>query len=399
MTLKSVTVPRLQDRESLEAWQKARDAHEQHNQILAEYSVPIPIDPNPVPRVLDTRYSPVGLWNMHLGSAVGPKDYSGNGNDLTVETGTARYSRVHPQLGGILFDGVTNLFFNGSPAALQLTGALTILALCLWSDLPTGTNVRTIASHGAAGATADLNYLYRFGVDINNQCQYFSQHGIKVNDVFTNNTFSPRAQLALVGITRSSGGVLNFWYNGETVGASFGTTTMPVNGVNGKFRIGGGSGGAVEFFTGVIASVGLYGSELNSAQMIERNNYTLGTGYGYKTSTVLGENLQPIMYVSEDSELVRASLIPDQTSGQFGTAGFGESLYRIDSSGSLATAQLLATRDGAAASAPAWSPFRPQDMRLVSSPAVVHRGDCIARLNRASTWTGSLDLRFRRIVS
>lgn len=237
------------------------------------------------PRVLDTKYAPVGLWNMHLGAGIGIKDYSGNGNDMVVETGTLRYSALHPKLGGVLFDGATNAFVNGSPAVLQVTGALTLLVLAMWSDLPTGTNVRTFVMHGANGAgggSPDINnYLYRFSVDLNNQCQYFSQHGAKVNDVFTNNTFSPRSQVALLGLTRSSGGVLNFWYNGSAVGSSFGTTTMPNGGSNGKCRIGGGAI-AAEASTSVISSVGVYAAELNSTQMLERYNYSLGPAYGYR---------------------------------------------------------------------------------------------------------------------
>ncbi len=242
------------------------------------------ITPTPLKiRVLDTTYSPVGLWNMHLGAGVGIKDYSGNGNDMIVEGGgTLRYTALMPALGGILFDGSTNALVNSAQAVLRVTGAMTILALGSWSDLPTAGNVRAILSHAAAGETSDTNYLYRFAVDEFNQCDYFSEHGAGVNDSAKNNTFSPRAQVWLLGVTRSSGGVLNFWYNGTTVGASFGTVTLPTDGSTGRCRMGGGPGGAGEFYTGVLSSVGLYDTELDGTKMLERYNYTMGRQYGFR---------------------------------------------------------------------------------------------------------------------
>jgi Concanavalin A-like lectin/glucanases superfamily len=233
------------------------------------------------PRVLDTRYAPVGLWNMHLGAGIGIKDYSGNGNDMVIETGTGRYSALHPKLGGLLFDGATKARVNSNQAVLRVLSSLTILVEMMWSDLPAAGTARTIVSHSNTGETSADNFLYACSIDPNNQFTYFSEHGAGVNDPANNNTFAPRSQVALIGLTRSSGGVLNFWYNGSVVGSSFGTVTLPTDGSAGFCRIGG-DDGATNFFTGVISSVGVYASELNATQMLERYNYTLGGAYGYR---------------------------------------------------------------------------------------------------------------------
>lgn len=233
------------------------------------------------PQVLDTKYSPVGLWNMHLGAGIGIKDYSGNGNDMVIEAGTGRYSALHPVLGGLLFDGATKARVPTNQAVLRVTGALTILVLMMWSDLPAVGNARTIVSHSNTGETSADNFLYAISVDQNNQFSYFSEHGAGVNDPANNNTMTPRSQVGLIGLTRSSGGVLNHWENGTVVGTSFGTVTLPTDGSAGFCRIGG-DDGATNFFTGVISSVGVYASELNAAQMLDRYNYTLGGAYGYR---------------------------------------------------------------------------------------------------------------------
>jgi hypothetical protein len=241
------------------------------------------ITPTPTKaRVLDTTYSPVGLWNINLGAGVGPKDYSGNGNDLTVETGTARYSGLLPSVGGFLFDGATTLYVSTSQAVLQLTGAMTILWLMEWSDLPAGGAFRVLTNHGAAlGGTSATNTLYATAIGSSNQQTYLSHHGANVADSGSINTFAPRSQVALMGLLRDGSGNVSQWYNGTIVGTSFATVTLPTDGSSGKLRIGSDPGG-VNFFTGVMSSIGLYNAALTPTQMLERYNYCLGREFGYR---------------------------------------------------------------------------------------------------------------------
>lgn len=233
------------------------------------------------PRVLDATYAPVGLWNFHLGAGVGLKDYSGNGRDLTVETGTARYSAIHPALGGLLFDGSTNLIYSTFASDFNILGAFTGIALVILSALPSAGNTSYIFSHSAAfDGTANTNHAYDYGVDSNNAGAWFSKHGVGTVDSFPSNSFCARGQISLMGVTRDSSGSVQYYFNGAQFGAPS-TITLPTGGTSARFRIGANST-ASTFFTGVISSVAIYNVCLTAAQMQERYDYCLAYNYGYK---------------------------------------------------------------------------------------------------------------------
>src|SRR5262252_2088382 len=109
-------------------------------------------------------------------------------------------------------------------------------------------------------------------------------------------------------------------------------------------------------------------------------------------------DVRPLMRISEASELVSAHLVPDSVSGVATATGASFFLYRFDFSGASSTAKLLASIDGAASSATAWSAFRPKEMLLVTERILLSPGDTIALACR-SPWGGSLSLRFRRLQS
>lgn len=99
------------------------------------------------------------------------------------------------------------------------------------------------------------------------------------------------------------------------------------------------------------------------------------------------------MRVSERSEFVSAFLTADASAP---ASAFTVSLYRLDSSGSLNSASLLAYVDGAAPSATAWVALRPKAMLAAPTRIVLQPGDVVAL---AGGWTGALSMRFRRVQS
>lgn len=227
----------------------------------------------------DATNNPVGLWNFNVApGTTSIPDLSGNGNNLTVETGTLRTSAIDPTYGGVYFDGSTNLWVSSTPAVLRTLGACTTILLFKYYDLAAA---RTLYSHGANGATSAQNTLYSGGMDTIPQWIYKSEHGAKVLDSANTLSTQTRNDIGWVGITRSSGGVLRHWSYGIFAGGPFGTVTLPTDGSAGHFRVGCDQNGAFKF-TGVMGSVIHFAYELSAAQMLYHYNQTLGSVYGFK---------------------------------------------------------------------------------------------------------------------
>jgi len=241
--------------------------------------VPAAVKINPI----DNRLGNAGLWSFDLSpSSVNVPDLSGNGNNLTVESGTLRTASIYPQIGGVLFDGATVLVAPSS-GVLQITGAMTLSMLFFWSDLPTGGALRTLVSHGILPGTgaSPTNYLYRWAMTSLNQGDYFTQHGANVASFAQTNSTVPRAQVGLVTITRDGSGSLKHYLNGIFAGSPFGTITLPTDGSSGRFRVGG-EQGVVNPFTGVVLSIRVSNNVTADADILAEYNYTLGGVYGYR---------------------------------------------------------------------------------------------------------------------
>jgi len=232
-------------------------------------------------KILDNAYSPVGNWSFNIAPGSTVPDLSGYGCTLSVETGTLRTTTIHPTLGGVYFDGATNLRNATPQAQLQILADLTVLVFGLWADIPTGGALSTLFSYGIAGETSDTNVLYMGQFDGSSQFQYFSEHGAGVNDPANTLSTAGRFQPFLLGLTRDSGGVLKHWLNGTFAGSPFGTVTLPTDGHNGIIRIGADNGGG-NFFKGILSQVLIYNKVLTAPQMLERYNSSLGGAFGLK---------------------------------------------------------------------------------------------------------------------
>lgn len=238
-------------------------------------------------RVLDTTYSPVGLWAMQNAggadfAAGGALDTSGNGHTLTLEAGTLRYANLTTELAGCYFDGASNLVVTAFVSALAMAGDMTFL--CIASDAPPTATLGALVEHGDAGSDVDPNNntLYGiFGVASPSPGKtYLHEQGTGVNETKTTANWAMPYSANLVGFSRISN-VVQFYINGRAWDTPSGTLNAPTGGSNGRLRIGGRSA-AGSYYTGGICSVGLWNFGFSAAYHLERYNYCFGRSRGWK---------------------------------------------------------------------------------------------------------------------
>ncbi len=211
----------------------------------------------------------VGLWQFD-GSLV---DSSTNGYDLSLDTGTERYSQLWPGMTGFLFDGNSSLIRSAATPNLQITGDMTIEFFYFSIRIfpPTATEVLTY--FGIGGETAPTNYLYQISFETNTSIQWFSEHGAGANDLyqFTGQHFPPRSMVHFAVTRRSN--VIRLYYNGRLRGTST-TLTAPEDGSSGRIHFGGGN------TIGIVSSFKILNVGLTDEEIAEEYNYTFGPVFG-----------------------------------------------------------------------------------------------------------------------
>jgi hypothetical protein len=170
--------------------------------------------PVPAAAYHDMKYSPSALYQ-----------FNGNLNDSTANnftlfpvTGSITYQRMFkslPGIGtGIGFDGVSGLACLTQATVHQNSGSLTVEAIC---NLSPSTTTQTIATVGGGAGDIDgsENYLWRLAIDSSANFQYFAEHGIGVDIIFsTSTTKVSYGKLQHIAMTRSSVGDVRFYING-----------------------------------------------------------------------------------------------------------------------------------------------------------------------------------------
>lgn len=216
----------------------------------------------------------VGLWQLDVQTMA---DSSGNGFDLTVETGTERYTYVSGTQGGFYFDGSTALWHDVGEAGLRILGDLTFECLVI---LHAYTNGAYFFSHLAVGETEADNQLYglSFTAATAPSLQWLHEHDAGVNELYSGtNSFMALNQLSHMAVTRV-GGVITTYLNGRIWGTPSSVLAAPTDGSSGRFRLGGNNANRI---TGVMASAKLMASGLSAAEVMAERNYTLGGAQGY----------------------------------------------------------------------------------------------------------------------
>jgi len=216
----------------------------------------------------------VGLWQMDTTDI---EDSSGNGFDLTVETGTERYTYISGTLGGFYFDGSTALWYDVSESTLRLLGDMTFECLIL---LQAYTNGAYFFSHLAVGELEAENQLYGLSFTAAGApaLQWLHEHDAGLNELYTGtNSFMALHQLSHLAVTRV-GGVVTTYLNGRIWGAPSAALAAPTGGSSGRFRLGGNNSTRI---TGVMTSAKLMSRGLSAAEIMAERNYCLGGAQGY----------------------------------------------------------------------------------------------------------------------
>lgn len=215
----------------------------------------------------------VGYWTFDEGSGASAADTSGNGNNGTLVNaptwGTGRIG------GALALNGTSQYVLVGSPAVLDITGAVTVSA---WINLNDSLLNRKIVGKGATGSGA-TQWQYQIydngGGDL----------GFRVSNSQT-----------LMGC-RSSGGLIapGGWHNVAGVYNGSDTVNFYIDGVQactastpgfgalnpfGNFTIGASSGGTSGFMSGSIDDVRVYDRALAPAEISELYAFGGGTTTG-----------------------------------------------------------------------------------------------------------------------
>jgi len=219
----------------------------------------------------DNTHSPVVRYDFNNSLA----DSSGNGRDLTMATGTARYRSGWGNVVGI--DPAAGIPYH-SPleAALRITGDITIEMLLVFTDVPSGVR---LFEHGATGETEATNILYQLTISNQNSMAWFSESGAGVDE--SDATFSSDAPaLPAVGVpfylaVRRQSNVVRVYLNGVQWGSDSPTLTTPTGSTSGQLVICS-TGTNKPLFLGfkVIASA------LTDNEVKEEYNRTLGQAFG-----------------------------------------------------------------------------------------------------------------------
>lgn len=223
-------------------------------------------------------HQPLGLWQ--LGATNGLADFSGHKRTLTAETGTARYTYIHPSLQAFKFDGATSLIYNVADANLLLTGDMSFLFL-FQLDVEATNDV--FFSHQAFGENEAENQLYGLKFSTAPAVQWLTENGAGVNstlDVSTTNV--PLNQLCHIGVTRVSD-VVRLYLNGKLWGTASSALTTPTGGSSGRLRVGSdaGAGAGGNFIAGAGTSYKLTRVGLSSGQVAAEYNRTMGPAFGF----------------------------------------------------------------------------------------------------------------------
>lgn len=226
---------------------------------------------------LDTTYDPVALYLFEESLA----DSSGNGFDLTVESGTEAYGDIAPLKLGFYFAS-TRLIHNTFQSLLAITGDMSIITTVQLDA--NFTDVGAIVAFGGniASDTTANNYLYHMrGVSgVPRMLRWFSEQAAGADSTYTitgARGLGVIHNLLQIGVRRESN-VIQFFANGRPLGPASSALATPTDGSSGRLRLGGDSGANTNAH--MMFDLGIYASALTNNQFGELYNGTLGQASG-----------------------------------------------------------------------------------------------------------------------
>lgn len=228
-------------------------------------------------RGLGLEYGPVGLWPLRGD----PLDISGNGLDLSLETGLEQYGQWGPEAGGFVFNGASNLIGPAAGTALEIAGDLTVQMLIEYLQDPSGLGANSngqLLTYAAVGELQSANSLYDWntaggGVAGRMGHLYFAEFGAGTNIVFETVDAVPQG-LQLAAMRRESGQV-TFFTNGVPMRATSVGLASPDGGTASRLRVGA-SETLLQFVTVMMGSLKICDRALSDAELLDEYGRTLG---------------------------------------------------------------------------------------------------------------------------
>lgn len=174
-------------------------------------------------------YSPVGLWHGD-GDLL---DSSGNGNDLSVVSGTARYLYLGSSL-RVCY--LRSTILRSLAASLVITGDVTI-AMAMQLHNTSATDPIYLFAHGDTGTGEATNNLYAASIRTTG-LRWLSEHGSGVADSFDIPYALPIQQWGLFTARRASN-VVTYRWNDVALPTPGTPLTTPTGGASAGLHIGG----------------------------------------------------------------------------------------------------------------------------------------------------------------
>lgn len=223
----------------------------------------------------DTTFSPVGLWQLN-GTL---NDTSGNGFNLTVDTGTARYADMMPGFSSLLVNA-SRFIYNTTGTSLKISGDMTVECLIRYQTPSPTTTVNYLVGYAGGSGSGTQADNIQYAINIPSGLMGFTWTQESGSGSATSYALSTRVLTRTVvhhfAATRTSN-VIQFYLNGRAFGVASSALTTPDGGTTSVFRIGG--DGAQNAITGNIASLKVIASALSASQIAGEFNLTLGSYY------------------------------------------------------------------------------------------------------------------------
>lgn len=203
-------------------------------------------------------YLDAGNSSSYSGSGSIWTDLSGNTNNATNINSVTYSTNAR---GYFTFNGSNNYFTTaGSKYNVSYTGKTVFLAGQLASAMSSGQHRCIFGSGGTPSNRTFNTYLYNSGSAYQ---IHWSASG--TGDYSDNLTYTP-GNWFTVAVTQSSGGLLSYYFNGSLINIA--SSTLAGFAGDQYEQV----GASDNFWNGPISVVCIYGSELNSTQILQNHN-------------------------------------------------------------------------------------------------------------------------------
>jgi len=231
-------------------------------------------------RYLDVNDDPLALWNFAdtLNAVRGP--------NITTTTGEWGFTSIYPGVRALMVNVGARLSAPVT-SSIILTGAMSAEMIVQFNSFPIAWICGVGGTVGSASAADNVTWSTVFnpaGVPRNLTTAWETGSGSAVSFATSSApgaaALPPVHNIMSIGFSRASNGVVQPYFNGRVLGGPSGVLTLPTNGSNGAFSIGG-QIGAVATQSFALMSVALYNRARPASEWLASYNRSMGHGLGF----------------------------------------------------------------------------------------------------------------------